>query len=247
MLEEVKTTFPTLVGSQWWSLRDKFRRGGVPPMVNVSYLTTALNISERSAEIFIVGLKSLHLIDADGKPQDRAERWRHDDTYAAVCEEIRKEVYPEELFHAVPDPSQDRAAAERWFARKTKASAKHVQKMVALFVLLCQADPAADPSARKTRSSTSSVARKNASPGMAARQKTEPTTKAPLVSDGNGVTAIEREQVASSASSANPLPAPAIHLDIQIHIDPSASADQIDQIFSSMARHLKSWYNPEAR
>jgi hypothetical protein len=30
----------------------------------------------------------------------------------------------------------------------------------------------------------------------------------------------------------------ALHIDIQIHISPEASADQIDQIFASMAKHL---------
>ena len=31
---------------------------------------------------------------------------------------------------------------------------------------------------------------------------------------------------------------PALHVDIQVHIDSSASAEQIEQIFASMARHL---------
>ena len=31
---------------------------------------------------------------------------------------------------------------------------------------------------------------------------------------------------------------PELHVDIQIHIDSTASPEQIDQIFSSMARHL---------
>ncbi len=31
---------------------------------------------------------------------------------------------------------------------------------------------------------------------------------------------------------------PALHIDVQIHISPEASADQIDQIFASMAKHL---------
>ncbi len=31
---------------------------------------------------------------------------------------------------------------------------------------------------------------------------------------------------------------PALHVDIQVHIDPTSSAEQIDQIFASMARHL---------
>lgn len=31
---------------------------------------------------------------------------------------------------------------------------------------------------------------------------------------------------------------PALHIDVQIHISPEASADQIDQIFASMSKHL---------
>jgi hypothetical protein len=41
----------------------------------------------------------------------------------------------------------------------------------------------------------------------------------------------------TAASGAGPSPV-ALHIDIQIHISPEASADQIDQIFASMARHL---------
>jgi len=32
--------------------------------------------------------------------------------------------------------------------------------------------------------------------------------------------------------------APPLHIDIQVHISPDASADQIDKIFESMAKHL---------
>jgi hypothetical protein len=31
---------------------------------------------------------------------------------------------------------------------------------------------------------------------------------------------------------------PALHIDIQVHISPEASPDQIDKIFASMAKHL---------
>ncbi len=31
---------------------------------------------------------------------------------------------------------------------------------------------------------------------------------------------------------------PSVHIDIQVHISPDASSDQIDAIFASMARHL---------
>ena len=33
-------------------------------------------------------------------------------------------------------------------------------------------------------------------------------------------------------------PQPSLHIDIQVHISPDATTDQIDQIFSSMAKHL---------
>ena len=53
-------------------------------------------------------------------------------------------------------------------------------------------------------------------------------TSAPVEENGNTAVAKRR---------------PALHIDIQVHIDPTSSADQIDQIFASMARHL---YGPES-
>lgn len=41
-----------------------------------------------------------------------------------------------------------------------------------------------------------------------------------------------------SATNQSGTNGPALHLDIQVHIDASASPDQIDHIFASMARHL---------
>ncbi len=38
---------------------------------------------------------------------------------------------------------------------------------------------------------------------------------------------------------------PALHIDVQIHISPEASADQIDQIFASMSKHLYGSKKPE--
>lgn len=38
--------------------------------------------------------------------------------------------------------------------------------------------------------------------------------------------------------AARPNNRPALHIDIQVHIDPTSSAEQIDQIFASMAKHL---------
>ena len=48
------------------------------------------------------------------------------------------------------------------------------------------------------------------------------------------------EKDALAAGGTRPLAAdfPELHVDIQVHIDPAATTEQIDQIFASMARHL---------
>jgi uncharacterized protein DUF5343 len=38
---------------------------------------------------------------------------------------------------------------------------------------------------------------------------------------------------------------PSVHIDVQVHISPEASADQIDQVFASMAKHLYGAQKPE--
>ena len=49
---------------------------------------------------------------------------------------------------------------------------------------------------------------------------------------------VPQERTPSRAHAADTLAEPSVHIDIQIHIDSSASPEQIDQIFASMARHL---------
>ncbi len=44
--------------------------------------------------------------------------------------------------------------------------------------------------------------------------------------------------VAENGKAAVETKRPALHIDIQVHIDPTSSAEQIDHIFASMARHL---------
>lgn len=43
-------------------------------------------------------------------------------------------------------------------------------------------------------------------------------------------------KTATKASSKSNIPS--LHIDIQVHISSEASADQIDQVFASMAKHL---------
>lgn len=43
---------------------------------------------------------------------------------------------------------------------------------------------------------------------------------------------------ASSTASRPPAQGPTLHIDIQVHISPEASAEQIEHVFASMAKHL---------
>lgn len=43
---------------------------------------------------------------------------------------------------------------------------------------------------------------------------------------------------ASPSARRTPADAPSLHIDIQVHISPEASPDQIEHVFASMAKHL---------
>ena len=58
-------------------------------------------------------------------------------------------------------------------------------------------------------------------------------TVAPAVVQSHTSTQAEENQPVSKVTRR-----PDLHIDIQVHIDPTSSAEQIDQIFASMAKHL---------
>ena len=70
-------------------------------------------------------------------------------------------------------------------------------------------------------------------------KQSPPNASGDTATDNNGLTATA-PPVASAINGAgfSAGNSPALHVDVQIHIDASASPDQIDQIFVSMARYL---------
>jgi len=88
----------------WWTLRTRFQQS-IPGVVTDSYIATVLNMKESSARANILPyLKQVGIIDEDGKPSERATKWRDNAQYKKVCSEIIKETYPQELIDACPDP-----------------------------------------------------------------------------------------------------------------------------------------------
>lgn len=222
-MPDEKQSFPSIPVTQWWKLRGKFKQS-IPTTVTPGYVAAALDMKEISAKANIVpALVSFGIIDENGKPKDRAIRWRDDKEYASVCEEIRKEIYPKELLEALPPPTPDRASVERWFASRTGSGKVAVSKMATPYLLLCEADSSKAQEASK-RMPSSPKKKKNSLP----KARASDTSKLGASS-----------QVALGArETVSPQVTPSIHIDIQVHISPDATGDQIDDIFASMAKHL---------
>ena len=228
-MAEKRKTYPSIPTKNWWALRDQFKRR-IPTAVTRGYIASTLNMSEESARANILpALVTFGIVDQDWKPTERANGWRLDEQYTQVCQEIRREVYPQELIDSFPGPVVDITAVERWFMTKTGVGVDAAKKMAGVYAILTVADPSkADDDIKKGGPQTRKPKEKPAQ----SQAKPQP---APL-SD-----ALERSQEAIPSTSPSFVASdfsPTLHLDIQVHISPDASADQIDQIFSSMAKHL---------
>lgn len=223
---ETRTSYPRLPARNWWDLRRRFRQSP-PRQVDVSYLQTVLNLSEGAAKNLLPSLKAVRLIDETGQPTQRAMQWREDEQYAKVCEEIRQEVYPRALLDALPPPNPDRDQVERWFARETSTGEAAAKKMAAFYLLVCEADASAAERApeRPTRQQPAERPRRRAGAEAPTRRRRQ-TPPAAEAEESAALPTLLRADY------------PAVHIDINIHIDSSASPEQIDQLFASMARHL---------
>ena len=123
------------------------------------------------------------------------------------------------ILEAIPGPTVDRVVVERWFANKTGLGEGAAKKMAAFYEMLIIADP----------TETQTVNKKPKSPPI--QIKTGKTTSPTITTPKEKVKDVIDPKITG-------LSQPSIHLDIQIHISPDATAEQIDQVFDSIAKHL---------
>lgn len=176
----------------------------------------------------IAPLKELGLVDEAGKPTKLAERWRHDDDYAAVCHEIRASVYPNDLVEAFPDPDTTRRdAIKSWFMKVGRVGESAARMYTDTYLLLSEADPTKNEikaAAAATSVASSGRPKKNV-PVTARRAPRAPDIQPPAPPPASDTSIAHRRQ-------------PALHIDVQVHIAPDTPSEQIDRIFESMAKHL---------
>ncbi len=222
----VKPSYPTFPAGNWWTLRRKAQQSP-PKQIDVTYLVTVLGLGDKAAGNLLSPLRKLGLIDEKGQTTPLLHDWRDDGSYTGACKKMFESIYPEELRAAVPGPNPDSAAVERWFTRTAKIGESASRQMAALYLLLCEADlskaTAANTNAEKTP-------RRRAASDPVAATKRVASTVAPKVAR------------APEAPPQQPQPqsheGPTLHVDVNVHIASDASAEQIDQVFASMAKHF---------
>ena len=224
MENEEKTSYPMLPPKSWWALREKFQQA-MPSKITPGYLVPVLGITEASTNKNVLPfLKWMDLIDDKGKPTKLANKWRFDETYREVCGEIREKIYPRELLEAISEPQKNKEATKNWFAARTGSGSIAALRMSNLYILLSEADPSRGEELSKP------VARER-----------KPT--APKKRTGQ----IKKDETSQIQQNLLTPDLPSVHLNVQIHLSPEATVDQIDQIFASMAKHLKEMYQSQKK
>jgi hypothetical protein len=142
-MAEEKKSYPIMPLKNWFQLRKKFVIS-IPKEVSPNYLASSLNMTTASAKHNVLPyLRLTGLIDQDGKPTERAKMWRDDNQYKTVCDEIRSELYPQELLDLAPPGDFNRNIIKSWFAN-TGSGISQAGKQTSFYVMLCEADPTQD-------------------------------------------------------------------------------------------------------
>jgi len=224
-----RRSYPYMPTSNWHDLRRRFNANPPRGEVNAAYLAGVLGITDRAAANIVPSLRALGLIDDAGHTTDRAMAWRDDQHYADVARQMLEAVYPQALRDVAPPPTPDREVAKRWFMRDLNTGEPGGERLARFYVLLASGNPNAQEEQPAGERNTGAR-------GTATRRGTDRSARGRVAAASAVVT-----PEATAAQEATTMPAtrgPALHIDIQVHIDPAATADQIDAIFASMARHL---------
>jgi predicted transcriptional regulator len=224
-----KKPFPYMSVATWATLRRAFFKN-VPSKVTKNYLATALSVSEGTAGNILPQLRNIGLIDKDGVPTELGKEFRFDTSYAAVCKTIVTSIYPDELRDLFPDADADVDSVAHWFMRHSGSGLASSKYPARFYLHLVSGElPSEELLPRAAKSSKSTTTPK------AASKVTQPSVAhTPPVQE-----AVETHPQATPAhAKPRHQDGPSLHIDMQVHIDPAATPEQIDSIFASMAKHL---------
>ncbi|MEG0594171.1 MAG: DUF5343 domain-containing protein [Christensenella sp.] len=219
-MAEQSNSYPTISEKNWWTIREKFK-ASLPSVVSPNYIKTLLTLSsEASAKSnVIIPLKRLGLVDDDGKPTDLTKDWRLDNKYSSACNIMIDSVYPQELLDLFSDTDVDRSSARDWFMGMGVGQGA-ADKMVALFALLKNGE------IKEIKSTTPK------------QNKVTPKKTLNKTNSQSEVAQPNHNEDSQERSKHIQTNQPNLHIDLQIHISPESSPEQIEAIFASMEKHL---------
>jgi len=232
--EEKKRSYPKIAKNNWFGLREKFKQK-VPAEVSPSYLAAAMSMSPASASSNVIApLKTFGLVDDAGKPTDLAFEWRDDAKYPDVCATILQSTYPQELRDLFHTADADFNRITSWFARDVKVGEAAARMYATTYLMLLEANlenAKGGTAAKRKPTSKSSPAPASAAPAKRSQ------SSAPVAANGSaGAAPLSQQRPEGEKGHTF---SPKLHIDVQIHISPESSPEQIDKIFESMAKHLK--------
>lgn len=222
-------SYPKISRNMWTKLRARFTKS-IPAAVTPAFVNSVVTMADASAVSNVIKpLQVLGLVDDQRKPTPLANQWRHDDEYPAVCKAIRERIYPDDLRDAYPSGTADeKPGIIKWFMKSAHVGDAAARMFADMYCILAQADASL---LDEQVQSTSTEKR---------RASSKPARKA----EASRPIDLANSRVDSAPAPHEPAPQrplgkfPAIHIDVQVHISPDTSPEQIDRIFESMAKHL---------
>lgn len=189
-------------------LLEKLRQVGIPQKATVQWLKTVGFKSSNDTGLIGI-LKVAGLIDPSGVPTSIWSSYRGAHHKKVLGDALRTGYA--ELFAVYPNAWESpNSDLENVFSTSSTAGKQVIAKTVSTFKALCECAEFSAPSEHVAQALTSTA------------------LHSPVVQKSANV------PIGPTSDVRNP----SVHIDIQIHISPEASIDQIDQIFKSMSKHL---------
>jgi hypothetical protein len=223
--------YPKVSERAWRKLRAK-SAAAPSTKFTPAVVATALGMADPKSALsnVIAGMRRLGIFDDDGTLTARGNKWRVDASYAAACDEILNEVYPAELAgFTTGDGSPDAAAIKTWFQHQGFGDS-NAGNMANTYAFVASRMVPEAPTAEGRAAPTKKAATAKSTQRRQTRS-TRPDSGGENEQDGDKPEDSGRGRDDSGRG-------PSVHLDIQIHIPADATAEQVDTIFASMAKHL---------
>lgn len=180
-------------------------------------LAAELGVQATAAKAYARELMKIGILDEEFRPTDLANRWRQNGKDSALIEEILEKSYPQDLRDLAPVGDIDRDKVIRWFISDGLGEGSAKNK-AATYIMLTEGIDEESVSSPAKSSPKQSKARGEKNRDIdPVKIKAKPDQRKP--SDGGDFK-------------------PELAVNIQIHISADASSDQIDAIFSSMAKYF---------